>query len=70
MNTTTTLSGQGKYPRAIRDLQKEVGRIRPSFVEGFRISHTSRGVLVEADDMAMRNQANRLRLSAAVPRWG
>lgn len=69
MIRSNLITGRGKYARAIRELQQEVGRIRPGFVPGARVSHTSRGVLVEPDGASDYSQAPR-KLSSSVPRWG
>jgi hypothetical protein len=69
MNSFVQLPGQGKYPRAIRELQREVGLIRPGFVPGARVSHTARGVVIEPDGTTGNTNAPR-RLPSSAPRWG
>lgn len=70
MNTFVLMTGSGKYPRAIRELQSATLRARPGFVPGARVSITSRGVLVEPDGSGSSvNNAPRTSQSSA-PRWG
>lgn len=69
MIRSNLITGRGRYARAIRELQQEVGRIRPGFVPGARVSHTTRGVVIEPDGAADTGQSPR-KISSNVPRWG
>lgn len=70
MSLSTIISGRGRYPRAIRELQVEAMRARPGFVPGALVSITTRGVLLEPDGTAsIVNNRPRTTASSA-PRWG
>lgn len=70
MNTTVVITGRGKYPRAIRELQQEAMRARPGFVPGALVSVTSRGVLVQPDGAATNATTAPRQSTAQIPRWG
>lgn len=70
MSTFVIITGSGKYPRAIRELQSEAMRARPGFVPGARVSITTRGVLVEPDGTGSSTNNAPRTASANTPRWG
>lgn len=70
MNSTVPITGRGKYPRAIRELQQEAMRARPGFVPGALVSITARGVLVQPDVSASNATAAPRQPQTQVPRWG
>jgi hypothetical protein len=70
MNTSVLITGKGKYPRAIRELQVEAMRARPGFVPGARVSITSRGVLIEPDGTGSNTNNAPRTAPATIPRWG
>ena len=45
MNFTTTFTGSGRYPRALREMQHEIARLTPGRSPGVLTSVTTRGIL-------------------------
>jgi hypothetical protein len=70
VNTNVLITGKGRYPRAIRELQVEAMRARPGFVPGARVSITSRGVLIEPDGTGSSTLNAPRTIAANTPRWG
>lgn len=70
MSTNVVITGRGKYPRAIRELQQEAMRARPGFVPGALVSITSRGVLVQPDGAATNTTNAPRQANTQIPRWG
>lgn len=66
----TTVTGKGRLPRAIRELQAAVGKVRPGFSAGAKVSHTTRGTLVEPDGVSDNLRVAPRRPVSTVPRWG
>ena len=45
MNFTATFTGSGRYPRALREMQREIARLTPGRSPGVLTSVTTRGIL-------------------------
>lgn len=69
MNSFTQIPGRGKFPRAVRELQREILLLRPGQVPGARVSLTPRGFVIEPDGSATTKATVR-RPSSTSPRWG
>ncbi len=66
-NYTDTFIGNGRYPRAIRELRAAVGLVRPGFVPGALVSYKARGVLIEPDPMTVGGRGRPAK--PQLPRW-
>ena len=65
----TAITGNGKYPRAIRELQTAVSRSITGRVPGALVSQTARGTLVQPDAASI-NITSKPTQDSVIPRWG
>ncbi len=65
----TAITGNGKYPRAIRELQTVVSRSITGRVPGALVSQTARGTLIQPDGASV-NITTKPTQETTIPRWG
>lgn len=65
----THLNGNGRYPRAIRELQGAVLRGSAVSAPGALVSVTPRGTIIQPDGTVL-STTQRPNVPAQIPRWG
>ncbi len=65
----TPLTGPGRFPRAIRELQEASYRAAISQVPGALVSITPRGVLIQPNPV-QRTVTSPIDVTDKTPRWG